>query len=82
MLYKLLTNTYPFMGKNDTQLYSRILKGTYEVKKSFSQGVIFILDKMLRRDPEMRYSATDLMNDSWVISGPLITGRSYFSNLR
>lgn len=28
----------------------------------------------------MRYSAEDLMNDSWVISGPLITGQSYFSN--
>ena len=28
----------------------------------------------------MRYSADDLMNDSWVISGPLITGQSYFCN--
>jgi len=47
---------------------------------SFSQGVSFILNKMIRKDPEMRYSANDLMNDSWVISGPLITAKSYFSN--
>jgi hypothetical protein len=35
---------------------------------------------MIRADPEMRYSANELMNDSWVISGPLITGKSYCSN--
>lgn len=28
----------------------------------------------------MRYSAEDLMNDSWVISGPLITDQTYFTN--
>lgn len=80
VLYKLLTNKYPFEGKNDVQLYSRINKGIYEVDKSLSQGVVFILNKMIRKDLEMRYTAQDLMNDSWVISGPLITAPSYFLN--
>lgn len=35
---------------------------------------------MIRKDPEMRYTSEQCMNDSWVISGPLITGISYYSN--
>lgn len=80
VLYKLLTNRYPFEGKNDVQLYARINKCNYAVEKYFSQGVLFILNKMIRKDPAMRYTTEELMNDSWVISGPLITGRSYYSN--
>lgn len=68
------------MENNDIDLYARINRCEYAIDKKFSDGVKFILNKMIRKDPEMRYSAYDLMNDSWVISGPLITGKSYFSN--
>ena len=51
----------------------------YGIEKYFSQGIIFILNKTLRRDPIMRYLSDDLMNDSWIISGPLITEQSYFA---
>lgn len=68
------------MENNDIDLYARINRWEYAIDKKFSDGIKFILNKMIRFDPEMRYSAYDLMNDSWVISGPLITSKSYFSN--
>lgn len=33
VLYKLLTNRYPFEGKNDEQLYSRISKGDFNLNQ-------------------------------------------------
>ena len=35
VLYKLLTNRYPFEGKNDEQLYSRITKCEYKLQLLF-----------------------------------------------
>ena len=34
-----------------------IREATYNIDKRFSQGEVFILNKMIRNDPEMRYTS-------------------------
>lgn len=79
VLYKLLCNKYPFEGDDKTQLFVRINKCNYDIDKKISTGAEFLLNKMLRKDPEMRYTAEEILNDSWVLSAAPITGKSYFS---
>ncbi|XP_019491488.1 PREDICTED: serine/threonine-protein kinase MARK2-like [Hipposideros armiger] len=69
LLYKMLTDTYPFTGKNLDEIKHKVLKGEYIVPTYFSSGVTILLKKLIHLNPEGRESLQTILPDPWLNEG-------------
>jgi tribbles homolog 1/2 len=65
ILYVMLTGRYPFMDVEPMALFARIALGYCTVPTSFSEPVQNLIYGMLRRNPEERLTATDILDHPW-----------------
>ncbi|KAM5253880.1 serine/threonine-protein kinase MARK2-like [Hipposideros larvatus] len=69
LLYNMLTNTYPFTGKNLEEVKHKVLKGDYDIPSYFSSGVTILLKKLIHLNPKGRESLQSILPDPWLNEG-------------
>ena len=71
VLYVMLTGRFPFMAKNEKELFSRIQMGQFLPPAQMNFDAKRLITKMLSLDPAKRPSASEVLGDPWVSSGTL-----------
>ncbi|CAI2382676.1 unnamed protein product [Moneuplotes crassus] len=66
LLYALLCGKFPFKGKTDQELFSRISKGYIDIPDHMSDMAKSLLLKMIKVDPEERIIASKILRDPWL----------------
>ena len=81
LLYMLLTKKAPFNGKNNEIIMEKIEEGNYDKKckklLEYSEEVRDLLNNLLEKDVDKRFSAKQALNHSWFKH---FGGRSLFNN--
>ena len=81
LLYMLLTKKAPFNGKNSEIIMEKIEEGNYDRKNKklmeFSDEVRDLLNHLLEKDVDKRFSAKQALNHPWFKS---FGGRTLFNN--
>jgi calcium-dependent protein kinase len=71
ILYILLSGSPPFGGKTDREIISNILNGEYTMEEGpweeISETAKSLIRKMLEKDPEIRISAKEALEDEWMV---------------
>lgn len=65
ILYKLLTDRFPFMGESDHELNNLILKATPRLE-DLRPSTRKLLSGMLVKDERVRLSVDEVLNSDWV----------------
>ncbi|CAI2382443.1 unnamed protein product [Moneuplotes crassus] len=65
LLYALLCGKFPFKGKTDSELYSRISRGEIMIPDHVSDIAKSLLQKMIKIKPEERINASMILRDPW-----------------
>lgn len=70
MLYIMITGQPPFLGENDAAIFTKILKGNFDMKKgvwsSVSAACKDLIKKLLVKDPSKRLSMSEVINHKWI----------------
>jgi serine/threonine protein kinase len=67
----LLCGRFPFKGQNDKELYKKICKYELEFPDNVSFSSRNFLNRIMIKDAELRPSAKDILNDSYLINAEL-----------
>jgi calcium-dependent protein kinase len=69
ILFILLSGSPPFYGKNEKEIFSKILSGNYSFRNKIwnkiSEEAKDLVKKLLEINPEKRLSAKDALNEKW-----------------
>ena len=69
ILYILLSGSPPFYGKNEKEIFSKILRGNFsftnKIWNKISEEAKNLVNKLLEINPEKRLSAKDALNEKW-----------------
>ena len=68
VLYVMLTGKFPFVGKTEKELFSRIQIGQFLPPVSLNFDAKRLIQRMLSLDPKKRPSATEILRDPWFIN--------------
>ena len=68
VLYYMLSGSFPFHDVSNDKLYKKILKGKFEIPKSFSKNVKDLINKILVVNPQKRISLKDIKKHPWVVN--------------
>ena len=68
VLYYMLCGSFPFHDVSNDKLYKKILKGKFEIPKSFSKNVKDLVGKILVVNPQKRISLKDIKKHPWVVN--------------
>ncbi|CAI2359722.1 unnamed protein product [Moneuplotes crassus] len=66
ILYTLLIGNFPFQGSCESELYSKIKRGVFNIPDTISFTIRKLIRKMLTLDPTKRPTAIELYNDDWI----------------
>ncbi|CAG9317927.1 unnamed protein product [Blepharisma stoltei] len=67
-LYVMLTGEEPFRGKNQKEVYRKIVMGVFTIPKNLSKGSKGLIKNLMQVDPGCRISASQALHDSWLNS--------------
>jgi len=67
ILYMLVCGTAPFQEANDSETLTMIMDCKYSFPSHISQKCKSLISRMLQREPEVRASLEDIVNDTWLI---------------
>ncbi|XP_065199474.1 serine/threonine-protein kinase STK11 [Planococcus citri] len=70
-LYYLITGEYPFKGDNVYRLFESIGQGMLSLPDSIKEPLRSLLDGMLQKEPENRFTIQQIRNHPWFISHPV-----------
>lgn len=65
LLHVMLSGTYPFKGKNDKELFKKILVGQFECPSAIPAAPRALIYKMLSIDPSRRPTVKEIQQDQW-----------------
>uniref|UniRef100_A0A7S1GW29 cGMP-dependent protein kinase n=2 Tax=Hemiselmis andersenii TaxID=464988 RepID=A0A7S1GW29_HEMAN len=70
VVYMMLCGQPPFFGDDNAQIYEQIGKGTYEYPEgvTVSDEAKDFLSHLMEKDPEVRYSAMQALQHTWLLS--------------
>lgn len=66
LLFVMLSGIYPFKGRDDKDLYRKILKGQFEIPQVISAAPRNLINRMMSLDPVRRPSVKELLSDAWL----------------
>lgn len=69
-LYNLTTGKYPFEGDNIYRLFEVIGKGIVTIPPELDDNLKSLLEGMLHKDPQLRFSLEQIMRHPWFIRKP------------
>lgn len=70
-LYYLVTGEYPFKGDNVYRLFESIGQGMLELPDSITEPLRSLLNGMLQKDPNKRFSLQQIRHHPWFLSRPV-----------
>lgn len=65
LIYKLVVGRYPFKGKDDKELYSKITSASFRIPKGLPVELSILFEKIFVIDPQERISAVDILLCEW-----------------
>lgn len=72
VLYIMLSGKVPFPGRTEPEIIHNVIKGVFHFNHpafgSVSEECKDLIKNCLVKDSKQRYSATDALNHSWIIS--------------
>ncbi|XP_034944871.1 serine/threonine-protein kinase STK11 [Chelonus insularis] len=69
-LYNITTGIYPFEGDNIYKLYENIGKGYYTIPEEVEDDLSSLLQGMLQKEPEKRFTLQEVKHHTWTIFQP------------
>ncbi|XP_074109947.1 lkb1/serine/threonine kinase 11 [Cotesia typhae] len=69
-LYNITTGIYPFEGDNIYKLYENIGKGEYTIPEEVENSLTTLLEGMLQKEPEKRFTLQEIRRHPWTICRP------------
>eukprot|EP00359_Climacostomum_virens_P003916 CAMPEP_0204901482 /NCGR_PEP_ID=MMETSP1397-20131031/3106_1 /ASSEMBLY_ACC=CAM_ASM_000891 /TAXON_ID=49980 /ORGANISM="Climacostomum Climacostomum virens, Strain Stock W-24" /LENGTH=417 /DNA_ID=CAMNT_0052069847 /DNA_START=219 /DNA_END=1472 /DNA_ORIENTATION=+ len=66
LLFVMLSGTYPFKGRDDKDLYRKILRGQFEIPQVIAAAPRALIHRMMSIDPGRRPSVKELLCDAWL----------------
>ncbi|XP_043283988.1 serine/threonine-protein kinase STK11 [Venturia canescens] len=69
-LYNITTGLYPFEGDNIYRLYENIGRGDYTIPGDVEEMLASLLEGMLQKDPEERFTLQEIRRHPWTICWP------------
>lgn len=66
LLYTLLWGKFPFKGKSDAELYSKINNWQLEIPEHVSYAARWLIEKCLTVNPNSRITASEICKDPWL----------------
>jgi MAP/microtubule affinity-regulating kinase len=66
LLFVMLSGVYPFKGRDDKDLYRKIIKGQFEVPQVVAAAPRAMIHRMMSIDPSRRPSVKELLSDAWL----------------
>eukprot|EP00359_Climacostomum_virens_P006196 CAMPEP_0204915052 /NCGR_PEP_ID=MMETSP1397-20131031/13043_1 /ASSEMBLY_ACC=CAM_ASM_000891 /TAXON_ID=49980 /ORGANISM="Climacostomum Climacostomum virens, Strain Stock W-24" /LENGTH=407 /DNA_ID=CAMNT_0052086909 /DNA_START=202 /DNA_END=1422 /DNA_ORIENTATION=- len=66
LLYVMLCGFYPFKGKDDKDLFQRIIIGQFEIPHVIPAAPRGLIYRMLNLDPDRRPSVKEIKHDPWL----------------
>lgn len=70
VLYKLVSDKYPFRGKDNKELYERILNANFRIYDFMSESLRQIFYKIFDPNPSNRATVLDILNSPWFDEEP------------
>ena len=84
ILYILLSGSPPFYGKNEKEIFPKILRGNFsfenKIWNKISEEAKDLVSKLLEINPEKRLSAKEALNEKWFKVNENPTGKSKNNN--
>ncbi|XP_057332449.1 serine/threonine-protein kinase STK11 [Microplitis mediator] len=69
-LYNITTGIYPFEGDNIYKLYENIGKGEYTIPKDVENSLTTLLEGMLQKEPDKRFTLQEIRRHPWTLCRP------------
>lgn len=68
ILFVMLTGTFPFNGKNESDISKAIRKNRFKIPENMdlSEEVIDLIDGMLTKEPGLRIKTEEVLKHSWI----------------
>lgn len=76
VLYVLLCGTFPFKGKNERELFTRIPKGIFTIPEGISANAKLIIRSLLVVNPNERATVEFILKHEWVSPKLLINDKN------
>lgn len=67
LLYALLCGKFPFKGKTDEELYSKINNCSLDIPQHVSFAARWLLERMMTVNADHRITASEIWRDSWLV---------------
>mmetsp|Transcript_14775 Transcript_14775/g.22903 ORF Transcript_14775/g.22903 Transcript_14775/m.22903 type:complete len:181 (-) Transcript_14775:52-594(-) len=71
LLFSLLAGSFPFRGANETELYSKIMRGNFHFPDFLHREARYIVSRLVEVDTRRRFKASDLLREPWIKCGDL-----------
>lgn len=68
--YNLTTGIYPFEGDNIYKLYENIGRGEYTIPDDVEATLASLLEGMLQKEPDKRFTMQEIRHHPWTIARP------------
>lgn len=69
-LYNITTGRYPFEGDTVYKLFENISKGYFTIPDEIDDSLRSLIQGMLKKDPDKRYTLLDIMCHDWIRKKP------------
>jgi serine/threonine protein kinase len=66
VLYHLLTGVFPYKGKDNKELYSKIQQGIYPMSEDISPKAASLLRNIFHVNAKKRYTVIEILNHPWI----------------
>ena len=66
VIYVILTGDFPFKGKTDKELYSKINQGLYYLPETLDYNAKKLIQRTIVVDPLKRMTAGEIFSDKWI----------------
>jgi len=73
LLFVMLTGVFPFKGITESDLYSKIQRGSYRMPESLSKEAKRVIARLLETDPKKRITAKDLVKEPFLREAMAVT---------
>lgn len=77
MLYTMLVGRYPFHDVEPSALFTKIRRGQFNIPDTVSSRARCLIRSLLRRDPDERLTAEQILQHPWFRPGTSLQHRSH-----
>ncbi|OMJ74543.1 hypothetical protein SteCoe_26504 [Stentor coeruleus] len=76
LLYTIVTGVFPFSSTSESKVFKRILRNDYKIPDYISYSLKQLISQMLQPNPELRFTAEQIIEHNWVKNKGKIPGKA------